>query len=160
MMPKDKNEVVNNEACVNNDNDEGRVFILRWKPEISNISIELYNQIREESDPTLCWKIRDWQEAHEGDKIVMICEGTENPGIVFHGKLLEEPIECESWGNEHEMKHDALISVESAVNPNQGALVPLDELAAKIPDFNWRCGHSGELLTQEQSRKLREIMPL
>jgi len=38
-----------------------------------------------------------------------------------------------------------------------GELIRCAELAAAIPDFNWRTGHSGELLTPEQSRKLRRL---
>jgi len=38
-----------------------------------------------------------------------------------------------------------------------GELIICAELETAMPDFNWRTGHSGELLTPEQSRKLKRL---
>ena len=141
-------------------NDVTRIFLLRWNPEVSNLSVDEYNQIRKEPHSTLCWSIWNWQEARSGDLFVMLRDGKKNPGIIFHGVFLDEPFERESWKDGAKMEHAVKISVESPTNPILRPLVPLDELNEKIPDMNWRRGHSGVLLTQEQSRKLQKIMRL
>ena len=135
-------------------NHVARVFIMRWNPEVSNLSVEEYAKLRKEPRPTLRWSIWNWQEARKGDLFVMMREGKENPGIIFHGEFLGEPFLCESWRDKGKMEHCIELSMESPTNPVLRPLMSLEELTEKIPDMNWRRGHSGVLLTQEQSKKL------
>ena len=43
------------------------------------------------------------------------------------------------------------------VNPEVQAIITTEQLQEAIPDFEWRKGHSGQLLTPEQAQKLENL---
>ena len=43
------------------------------------------------------------------------------------------------------------------VNPEVQAIITTEQLQDAIPDFEWRKGHSGQLLNSEQAKKLEKL---
>ena len=43
------------------------------------------------------------------------------------------------------------------VNPETQAIITTEQLQDAIPDFEWRKGHSGQLLSAEQAKKLEKL---
>ena len=131
-------------------------YIMRWNAEISSMTEEGYRtHIGAWGEGFTDWSIWEWEDAHEGDQFFMVREDGPNAGIVFLGELVSNPYEGDDWaGKEGKKRYYVDLHCRDAVSPDVAPLLTIAELEAAIPDFNWRRGHSGELLTDDQAEAL------
>lgn len=77
------------------------------------------------------------------------------PYLVFRGLFLSEPYEGDDWAGKGQQRHYVDISCEhGSVTP----LVPTDALQNAILEINWLHGHSGELITVDQEKKIDKLL--
>ena len=56
------------------------------------------------------------------------------------------------------MRHYVDITCEDALAPDLRPYATIEELEEAIPEIDWRKGHSGQLLTEEQAEKIGQII--
>ena len=137
-------------------------YLMRWNPEISSLTLDRYaNGIAKKWENQVGdWSIWDWKDAHEGDFYFMLREGDgPEAGIVFFGRLMSDPYIDEDWRGTSEPRHYCLIGYDEQPSPADGApYLSIAELEKEFPEIDWYKGHSGELLTEEQGRKLTSLL--
>ncbi len=85
----------------------------------------------------------------------MVRVGDGPNGVVYHGVFLSEPYEGKDWAGTSKKLHYVDISIESPSDPDHPA-ISVEQLEAVLPEIDWRKGHSGQLLTDEQEEKFWE----
>ncbi len=132
-------------------------YIMRWNPSISSSKIEEFNAAREKWPEGFCgnWSIYEWEDAHEGDDYYMVRVGEGPNGVVYHGHFLSEPYEGEDWAGTTKKRHYVDISIEHPCDPDD-PFITVEQLEALLPEIEWRRDHSGQLLTDEQAKKLHD----
>lgn len=137
-----------------------RCFLMRWDPAISSFTEKDYEVCVENMERgmfRLDWSIFDWQEAKRGDFFYMMRTGDEQPGIVFNGLLLSDPYPMEDLTGNAERKMYVDVVCMNVSEPGETPQIPLRELQAAIPDFDWEKGHSGVLLSSDATDRLAEL---
>lgn len=141
-----------------------RTFILRWNPNVSQTSIddynEMYNNLPDETAGVdITWSISDWQSAREGDLFYMLLEGenVEHTGIVYAGRFASAPYVADDWRGTGEAKHYVLAESFNLCDLREGPWITTAELEKAVPSFNWRNGSSGEEITSEQAEILESL---
>lgn len=137
-----------------------KTYLLRWNPAISSYTLSDYTECLEKYNGNwrMNWSIWDWKDTEEGDRFFMLREGDGvNPGIVFRGIFTSAPYESGDWRGTDSKRHYVDVECWDASNPNETAMLSPEELEKTIPEINWRKGHSGELLTDEQTAALEAL---
>lgn len=132
---------------------------MRWNPGISSSKIEGFRLTREQWPEGFCgdWSIYEWEDAGMGDRYVMVRVGEGPNGVVYHGVFLSDPYVDKDWAGTSKMRHYVDISVVDPCDPD-APCVTVEELEEVLPEIEWRKGHSGELLSDEQARKLWRLL--
>ncbi len=132
-------------------------YIMRWNPGISSGKIEDFRKAREKWPEGFCWNwsIYEWEDAHEDDEYIMVRVGEGPNGVVYHGRFLSEPYEGDDWAGTAKKRHYVDITIEDSCDPNE-PMISIKQLEAVLPEIEWRRGHSGERLTDEQEKKFWE----
>ena len=134
-------------------------YIMRWNPSISSSKIEEFREAMDKWPGGFCynWSIYEWEQAKEGDEYVMVRVGDGPCGVVYHGTFLSNPYEGGDWGGTAKKRHYVDITVENACDPDMPCIT-MEQLETAIPEIEWRRGHSGQLITPEQARRLGELL--
>lgn len=136
-----------------------KTFVLMWNPSISSVTMEDHN----ESIPHIMtehfnWSVWDHEKAKKGDRFVMIRCGEGKTGLVMSGIFDSNPYQGEDWsGNGRKVFYMDMIP-NFIANPEEAEIITTDELLAAIPSFDWRGGHSGRLLANEESMQLETLL--
>jgi hypothetical protein len=136
----------------NDDRRTPNVFLLRWNPAISSFTLDDYRDALQRFDHEffMNWSVWQHEEAHEGDIYFMLREGDGiNPGIVFSGEFHSEPYKGDDWRGTNKPRYYVDIRCTRCCYPDERPIITTEELEEAIPGYNWRIGHSGELLTEE-----------
>jgi len=136
--------------------------ILRWNPAFSSFGTEslVYSLGEMTSHPRgqMDWSVFDYKHVHKGDECYLLKVGAGPVGICLYGKILTEPYKGKDWsGKGRRAIRYVDLRPKVCINPLCLPILSTADLEAAIPDFNWRTGHSGEILTPEQSRKLKRL---
>ena len=132
-----------------------RIVILMWNPEISSFKIENFMEGMHNFDSFgLNWSVWDHEDIHEFDEFFMVRVGCGKTGIVMKGTVLSDPYISKDWSGRGRKVYYVDLNVTVMLNPELATLLTTDELAKQIPDFDWTGGHSGRVLTEDQSLKL------
>jgi hypothetical protein len=76
----------------------------------------------------------------------------------MRGTISGTPYPDEDWSGKGRKVYYIRMSLTNMIHPDRTPLLlTTDELTEAIPDFNWREGHSGEILNDIQSAKLEEV---
>ena len=135
-----------------------RTVILMWNPEISSFKMKDYMKGMLHFDSFgLNWSVWDHEEIHEFDEFFMVRVGSGKTGIVMKGTVLSDPYLSKDWSGRGRKVYYIDLNVCVMVNPELATLLTTDELAKHIPDFDWTSGHSGRVLTKDQSLKLMNL---
>lgn len=136
-----------------------KTYVMRWNPGISSSKIENFRAALKDWPQGFRgdWSIYEWESADIGDRYVMVRVGEGTNGVVYHGVFLSDPYEGRDWAGTSKRRHYVDISIEDPCDPD-APCVTVEELEAVLPEIEWRRGHSGELLTEEQSRKLWRLL--
>ena len=129
-----------------------------WNPEISSFKMKDYMKGMLHFDSFgLNWSVWDHEEIHEFDEFFMVRVGSGKTGIVMKGTVLSDPYLSKDWSGRGRKVYYIDLNVCVMVNPELATLLTTDELAKHIPDFDWTSGHSGRVLTKDQSLKLMNL---
>ena len=137
-----------------------KTYLLRWNPTISSFRLEHYRQAMEQRPDGFGfdWSVYEWEEAHEGDHYYMLRTGDDKPGIVFHGVFTSEPYTGEDWaGQKGKIRRYMDMDCFDCVPADEQSPITIEILEKAIPNVNWRAGHSGEYLSEEDAEKLDEL---
>lgn len=138
-----------------------KTFIMRWNTDISNYKLSEFEDAMEdffEEGFYYDWSIWDHQKAHIGDKFYMIRTGEGANGVVMRGTIIGTPYPDEDWSGKGRKVYYIRMSLSNMIHPERTPLLlTTDELTQAIPDFNWKGGHSGEILSDAQADKLEEV---
>lgn len=134
-----------------------------WNPNISSVKESDY----EEWFDGLCtfrekffnWSVWDYEHVGFGDRFILMRVGDDKAGIVMEGLVSSDCYEGDDWAGADRKKYYVDLVPMIAFNPNQDAKYPgLSLLQDSIPDFDWSGGHSGRVLTDEQSKVLDKLL--
>ncbi len=129
-------------------------FILKWNPEISSFKFPAYLDIlKDPYDMSLNWSIHDWREMKEGDRVYFLRVG-EKPQLLASGYITSEPYRDEDWSGHGREVYYADFYFDVACHPDYEHVLSAEQLEKEIGDFDWRAGHSGVLLTEQQAETL------
>lgn len=137
-----------------------KTYLLRWNPTISSFKIEHYRQAMKDRPDGFGfdWSVYEWEEAHEGDRYYMLRTGDDKAGIVFHGVFTSEPYEGEDWaGQKGKTRRYMDMDCYDCVPADEQPPITIEILEKAIPNIDWRKGHSGEYLSEEDAEKLNEL---
>ena len=133
-------------------------FILMWNPAISNYKIEEFEeQLRDMSEgfyDEFSWAVWDHEQARDGDRFYMVKVGPGTNGIVMNGTFTSEPYQGEDWSGKGRTVFYMEMEIEEMIHPDRCPVLTSERLAEEIPDFDWKGGHSGRILTEEQAEKV------
>ena len=138
-----------------------KTFIMRWNTDISNYTLSEFEDAMEDFFDEgfyYDWSILDYQKAHIGDKFYMIRTGEGANGVVMRGTIIGTPYPDEDWSGKGRKVYYIRMNLTNMIHPEKTPLLlTTDELTKAIPDFNWKEGHSGEILSDSQADKLEEV---
>ena len=138
-----------------------KTFIMRWNTDISNYKLSEFEDAMEDFFDEgfyYDWSIWDYQKAHIGDRFYMIRTGEGKNGVVMRGTIIGTPYPDEDWSGKGRKVFYIRMSLTNMIHPERTPLLlTTDELTEAIPDFNWKGGHSGEILSDAQADKLEKV---
>ena len=94
-----------------------------------------------------------------GDRFYMIRVGEGNTGVVMSGVFTSLPYVSKDWNPNRNSRRIYYMDMKPnfIVNPEVQDIITTEQLQDAIPDFEWRKGHSGQLLNPNQARKLEAL---
>lgn len=133
-------------------------YLLRWNPDISSITMEEWKYWMDhfrfiETN----WSVHDWEESDYGDAFFMLKVGSGRQGIVMRGWFTSLPYLSDSWRNDGSRIFYRDLRIDNILDPENGPIIPIEDLKAAMPDVDWEHGHSGVFLTVEQQLMLNEL---
>ncbi|MBQ3636639.1 MAG: hypothetical protein II951_13640 [Bacteroidales bacterium] len=136
-----------------------KTYLLRWNPGISSFKIETYKMLTKKYPEgfKMNWSVYEWEEAKEGDRYYMLRTGDDKAGIVWAGEFLSDPYEGEDWAGKGQPRHYMDIGCWRCVDAKVVPPVDLEKLEKEIPSIDWRTGHSGQLMTEEEAEKMEKL---
>lgn len=143
-------------AFANSKGSKPKTYLLRWNPTISSFKLDDYREATTECPEGfgLNWSVYEWEDAHQGDRYYMLRTGDEKAGIVFHGYFTSEPYPGDDWAGQGKQRYYMDMACLDCVLPDQKPPIDIETLEEAIPDIDWRRGHSGQLLSEEDARIL------
>lgn len=138
-----------------------RSYLMRWNPTISSFTEAEYRECvanAEHGKFRMNWSIYDWQEARRGDMFYMMRTGDDKAGIVFSGQFISDPYPEEDWAGSNKRRMYVDMVVCDFEDPGAAPRISLEKLQAAIPSFEWSKGHSGVMLSEEETDKLVELL--
>lgn len=137
-----------------------KTYLLRWNPTISSFKLEHYRKAMQEHPEGFGfdWSVYEWEEAHEGDRFYMLRTGDDKAGLVFHGVFTSEPYEGSDWaGQKGKTRRYMDMDCYDCVPADEQSPLTIELLEKEIPSVNWRKGHSGQLLSEQEAEKLEDL---
>ena len=129
-------------------------FVLKWNPEISSFKYPAYlSSLKDPYDMHLNWSIHDWRKMKDGDRVFFLRVG-EKPQLLASGYITSEPYQDEDWSGRGREVYYADFYFDVACHPDYEHVLTAETLEKEIRDFDWRAGHSGVLLTEQQEETL------
>lgn len=136
--------------------------IFKWNVKLSGYPTEEYyedsSSLKYGCYREISWRVWDHEKVSPADKCFWLCVGADQPcGIVAQGKIISKPYFEKDWRGSG--RHTYFVNfMPDAMLPVDDELMLLsDVLEKEIPEFDWRGGLSGLVLTQEQAQKLDEL---
>lgn len=136
---------------------EERTFILMWNPEISNMKDEEWRDIVNHFPfYDLSWSIWDFEKARAGDECFLVRIGDKG-GIVLNGIFTKDPEMGKDWSGKDRTTFYCKIFPRFIMDAEKDPIITTEELQKAIPTFDWCGGHSGRLLTHQESQQLYQL---
>lgn len=138
--------------------EEQNTVILMWNPDISSVTMEDHNEcIPKMLSDYFNWSVWEHDKAKIGDKFYLVRCGSGKTGIVMSGIFDSNPYELDDWSGQGRQTFYMDMLPNVILDPEQAPMITTEELEQVIPTFNWKGGHSGRLLTQEEAKALEEM---
>lgn len=136
-----------------------RTFIFMWNPTTSGISIN--DHIRSIGDifnEDFHRSIHDWKDARMGDRFYVVKVVDDDiAGIVMTGILGSQPYVPLTWSGKGRKIYHVDLTPNMILNPYTVPMLTTEALEKSIPNFMWRGGYSGRLLSEEQAMALEKL---
>jgi hypothetical protein len=133
-------------------------FILKWNPAISSFTMEASQKLYKDFPfVKLNWSVWDYEHVKPGDTFYMLRVGEGNIGIVMKGVFESRAKRGEDWSGKGRTTFYCDLYINFIVDSETMPIITADRLERDIPDFDWRRGHSGVMLTEEQADKLDRL---
>lgn len=137
-----------------------KTYLLRWNPTISSFKLDDYRDVLSkypDGFSGMNWSVYEWEEAHKGDHFYMLRTGDDKAGIVFRGVFTSDPYPGEDWAGNGKQRYYMDMDSYDCVPADVQSPIGIEELEKAVPDIDWRRGHSGQLLSEEDADKLDEL---
>ena len=137
-----------------------KTYLLRWNPTISSFKLDDYRDVLSKYPggfSGLNWSVYEWEKAHKGDHYYMLRTGDDKAGIVFRGVFTSDPYPSEDWAGNGKQRYYMDMDSYDCVPADVQSPIGIEELEKAVPDIDWRRGHSGQLLSEEDADKLDEL---
>lgn len=136
-----------------------KTYLLRWNPIISSFKLENYREAITQCPDGFAfdWSIYEWEDAQEGDRYYMLRTGDDKPGIVWHGVFTSAPYAGKDWAGQGKKRYYMDMDCYDCIPADEQSPITIGMLEKAIPNIDWRKGHSGELLCDEDAEKLDEM---
>ena len=137
-----------------------KTFILMWNPAFSSVTMDYHLYCIENFDEEpFDWSVYEWEKAHKGDRFYLVRVGEGKTGIVMSGVFTSEPYVGDDWNKSRGSKQIHYMDMQPnfIINPETMPIITTEQLQKAIPDFEWRRGHSGTLLNEDQAQKLEKL---
>lgn len=135
--------------------------ILMWNPEISSFKMDDFQRgMKEFNHFRLNWSVWEYENVHQYDRFFMVRVGGNHTGIVMSGLIESIPYKGKDWSGKGREVYYVDLRPSVMVNPNSSLLMTTEELSAHFPAFEWTGGHSGRVLSEEDSVKLMNLWEL
>lgn len=136
--------------------------VLMWNPSISSYTMERFEDDLKALfngwvDDYFNWSVWEFEKAKEGDKFYMVKVGPGTNGIVMAGKFTSDPYKDEDWSGKKRTVYYMDMEISHMIHPDRCPLLTSEKLSKEIPDFVWTGGHSGQVLNDEQAKKLDSL---
>lgn len=133
-------------------------FILMWNPEISSAKLpQFIDFIPDMLTVNYNWSVWEHEKAVIYDKFYLVRCGNGNTGIVMSGIFCSNPYESDDWSGKGRLTFYMDLQPSVMLNPDKAPMLTTAELEEAIPSFNWRGGHSGRMLSDNEAKKLEEL---
>jgi len=136
-----------------------KTYLLRWNPTISSFTLKNFRDATTKYPDGfgMNWSVYEWEKAEEGDYFYMLRTGDDKAGIVFRGRFMSDPYEGDDWAGKGKKRYYVDINCYDASKPDGASHITIEELEKFIPDIDWRKGHSGELLSDDDANVLNKL---
>lgn len=133
-------------------------IILMWNPAISSVKPDYHafcieNLLTEYFN----WSVWEHEKAKCGDRFFLVKVGEGRTGIVMSGVFNSHPYESGDWSGRGRRTFYMDMLPNVILDPEKAPMLTNEELYKAIPSFEWKGGHSGRLLAQEDAKKLEEL---
>lgn len=139
--------------------DKQNTFILMWNPSTSDTDRNTHiHNISNIFNEDIHQQIHDWKDAKMGDRFFVVkVQDNDINGIVMSGVFGSQPYVPSNWSGKGRKSYHVDLKPNMILNPYTIPMLTTTELEDAIPDFMWRGGYSGRLLTEEQARTLENL---
>lgn len=138
-----------------------KTIILKWNPAISSVSMEdmqwSISETWDTLDSDFNWSIYDWEKAEKGDRVFMLRVGRGKVGIMASGWLSSDIYEGDDWRGTDEKRRYADILFDVMIYPQRNNILDTKTLQKEIPSVDWKGGHSGVVISDEEASKLESV---
>lgn len=138
-----------------------KTFILKWNPAISSVSMDDMKWAVEDAwnslDSDFNWSVFEWEKAEKGDRVFMLRVGRGKVGIMASGWFASDPYEGDDWRGTDEKRHYADILFDVMIYPQRNKILDTKTLQAEIPSVDWKGGHSGVVISEEEATQLESV---
>lgn len=136
-----------------------RTFVLMWNPEVSSFKTETWHWVMEHRPfvPTLNWSVWDHEKVEVYDRFFMVKVGSGKTGVVMHGCMDSMPRRGEDWTGQGREVFYCNLYVMQMLDAETQPIITTEALERAIPGFDWRGGHSGRLLNEDETRALNTL---
>ena len=138
-----------------------KTIILKWNPAISSVTMEdmqwSISETWDTLDSDFNWSIYDWEKAEKGDRVFMLRVGRGKVGIMASGWLSSDIYEGDDWRGTDEKRRYADILFDVMIYPQRNNILDTKTLQKEIPSVDWKGGHSGVVISDEEASKLESV---
>lgn len=137
-----------------------KTYLLRWNPTISSFKLDDYRDVLSKYPggfSGMNWSVYEWEKAHKGDHYYMLRTGDDKAGIVFRGVFTSDPYPGEDWAGNGKQRYYMDMDCYDCVPADEQSPICIEELEKTVQGIDWRCGHSGQLLSEEDAEQLDEL---
>ena len=137
-----------------------KTYLLRWNPTISSFKLDDYRDVLSKYPggfSGMNWSVYEWEKAHKGDHYYMLRTGDDKAGIVFRGVFTSDPYPGEDWAGNGKQRYYMDMDCYDCVPADEQSAITIETLEKSIPSIDWRRGHSGQLLSEEDADKLDKL---
>lgn len=134
--------------------------IFKWNPSFSSYTMRAFCVDMESANEgwfDYNWSVWEHDKVKKGDTFYWLKVGFGQNGIVGKGVTTSDPYRGEDWSRKGRETYYVDFRPEVLLTPDAFRLLSSDELMCRISGVDWKGGHSGVVLTDEQAQKLDEL---